>query len=74
METFKMTQYQSKDTREIAYYIENGVYPYRWNGYKCMLSAYFNEDDIMDLKENWYIASEEYRQQRLEYNKNRNKK
>lgn len=65
----KRKQYQSKDTREIAYYVENGVYPYALNGYKGMLSAYFYEDDILDLRENWYSACEEYKKQRDKFNK-----
>ena len=50
----KSNIYVTKDSREMAYYIENGVQPYQLKGYKGVLSAYFHSEDIQDMRENWY--------------------
>ena len=64
----KSNIYVTKDSREMAYYIENGVQPYQLKGYKGVLSAYFYSEDIQDMRENWYCAIKQYKQERNEYN------
>lgn len=64
----KSNIYVTKDSREMAYYIENGVQPYQLKGHKGVLSAYFYSEDIQDMRENWYCAIQQYRQERNEYN------
>ena len=60
----KSNIYVTKDSREMAYYIENGVQPYQLKGYKGVLSAYFYSEDIQDMRENWYPAIQQYRQEK----------
>jgi hypothetical protein len=47
--------------------VENGVQPWKLEGFKGLLYAYFWTTDVRDLSENWYIANEEYAQQRREH-------
>jgi hypothetical protein len=47
--------------------VENGVQPWKLEGFKGLLYAYFWTTDVRDLSENWYIANEEYTQQRKEH-------
>lgn len=56
-----------KDTREMAYYIENGVMPCNISGYKGLLFMNFYIDEIIDLEENWFTAFEEYKKEREIY-------
>lgn len=60
-----------KDTREMAFYIENGVMPCNLEGYRGKLYMNFYQDEIIDLEENWFTACEEYQKARDNY---RNKK
>lgn len=67
----KNNTYATKDSREMAYYIENGVQPYKLDGFKGILKAYFYESDIKDMRENWYVAIQQYNQERKRYNEKR---
>lgn len=58
---------KTKDVREISYYVENGVQPFKLEGWKGLLYAYFWTSDVHDLSENWFIANEEYTQQRRDH-------
>jgi hypothetical protein len=61
---------KTRDVHEISFYVENGTQPFKLEGWKGLLYAYFWRSDIKDLQEKWFSSEQEYDQQRREYYKN----